>query len=320
MIGKNIAQYRVLERLGQSDAGRVYLAEDTTLDRKVGLKVLSPARQQDEITHARLLREANSAATLLHPFICAIYEIGEDDGRFFIAMEYVEGQSLAELLSTGRLSVDYALRLGSEIAEALEVAHERGIVHCNLKPSNIMLTSESHAKLMDFGLARTVAEEAGDSQEETLANLTQEGSTLENLSYMSPEQVLGREADPRSDIFSFGVILYEMVTGVHPFRKTLPVETVGAVLNESPPPMIEYKDDVPGLLQHTITKMLVKDPDQRYQSIGGVSANRQRLYAPAEEPDEPDEPAPAQESWLPLAGILAVTLILLAALAWWALK
>ena len=170
-----------------------------------------------------MLREASSAATLLHPFICRIHEIGEEDGHFFIAMEYVEGRSLAELLHTGRLSVGYSLRLGCEIAEALEMAHERRIVHGNLKPSNIMLTSESHAKLMDFGLARTVAEEDGDSQEETLANLIQEGSTLENLSYKSPEQVLGREADPRSDIFSFGVMLYEMVTGVHPFRKTLPV-------------------------------------------------------------------------------------------------
>ena len=140
MIGKTIAQYRILERLGQGDTGRVYLAEDTTLDRKVGLKVFSPAGQQDEITHARLLRVANSAATLLHPFICTIYEIGEDDGVFFVAMEHVEGQSLAELLRAGRLSVDYALRLGCEIAEALEVAHERGIVHRNLKPSNIMLT------------------------------------------------------------------------------------------------------------------------------------------------------------------------------------
>ena len=317
VIGKTIAQYRILERLGQGDTGRVYLAEDTTLDRKVGLKVFSPAGQQDEITHARLLREANSAATLLHPFICTIYEIGEDDGVFFIAMEHVEGQSLAELLRAGRLSVDYALRLGCEIAEALEVAHERGIVHRNLKPSNIMLTSESHAKLMDFGLARTVAEEAGDSQEETLANLTQEGSTLENLSYMSPEQVLGREADPRSDIFAFGVLLYEMVTGVHPFRKNLPVETVGAVLNASPPPMIEYKDDVPGLLEHTLSKMLAKDPDQRYQSIRDVSTNLQRLYTP---PEEPVEPAPDQESWVTLVGILAVTLILLAALAWWALR
>ena len=235
MIGKTIAQYRILEELGQGATGEVYLAEDTTLDRKVGLKLLTPGGPQNEITHARLLREASSAATLLHPFICTIHEIGEDDGRFFIAMEYVEGQSLAEMLHTGRLSVNYALRLGSEIAEALEVAHEKGIVHRNLKPSNIMLTAESHAKLMDFGLAPTVAEEAADSQEETLNSLTLQDSSLENLSYLSPEQVLGREADPRSDIFSFGVVLYEMVTGVHPFRRTLPVETVGAVLNESPP-------------------------------------------------------------------------------------
>ena len=320
MIGQIIAHYRILEELGQGGMGEVYLAEDTTLGRKVALKLLSPATQQDEITHSRLLRrflrEANSAAALAHPFICSIHEVGEEDGRAFIAMEYVEGQSLAALLHKGRLSVGYALRLGSEIAEALEVAHETGIIHRNLKPSNIMLTSESHAKLLDFGLARTVTEEAGDSQKETLTRLTQEG-TLASLSYISPEQVLGREADPRSDIFSLGVMLYEMVTGVHPFRKSLPVETVGAVLNESPGPMSRYKDDVPGLLQHTVSKMLSKDPDQRYQSISEVSTNLQRLYSP---PEEPDEPAPAEERRLPLAGLIAAALILLAALAWWGLS
>ena len=321
MIGQTIAHYSILEELGQGGIGEVYLAEDTTCGRKVVLKLLSQASQQDTITQKRLLRrllrEASSAKALAHPYICSIHEIGEADDHFFIALEYVDGQSLAELLHTGRLSVGYALRLGLEIAEALGVAHEKGIVHRHLKPSNIMLTSESHAKVMDFGLGRSVAEEAGDSQEETLANLTQEGSTLDNLSYMSPEQVLGREADPRSDVFSFGVVLYEMVTGVHPFRKALPVETVGAVLNESPAPMIEHKDDVPGLLQHTISKMLAKDPDQRLQSVRAVSVNLQRLY---EAPEEPDKPAPIQERRFPWTGVLAVILILLAALAWWALR
>ena len=317
MIGQTLAHYRILEELGQGGMGEVYLAEDTTLGRKVALKLLTPATQQDEIAHRRLLREANAAAALTHPFICSIHEVGEEDGRAFIAMEYVEGQSLAALLHKGRLSVGYALRLGTEIAEALEMAHETGIIHRNLKPSNIMLTSESHAKLLDFGLARTVAEEAGDSQKETLTRLTQEG-TLENLSYISPEQVLGREADPRSDIFSLGVMLYEMVTGVHPFRKALPLETVGAVLNESPGPMSQYKDDVPGLLQHTVSKMLAKDPDQRYQSVSEVSTNLQRLYSP---PEEPDEPAPAEERRRPpLVVLIAATLILLAALAWWGLS
>ena len=318
MIGQTIAQYRILEKLGQGDMGNVYLAEDTTLDRRVALKLLPPATQQDEITHRRLMREANSAADLAHPFICNIHEVGEQEGQGFIAMEYVEGNSLAAFLLKGRLSVDYALRLGSEIAEAMEVAHAEGIVHRNLKPSNIMLTSKFHAKLMDFGLARTVAEEAGDSQAEALTRLNQEGSELETFAYMAPEQVLGREADPRSDIFSFGVVLYEMVTGVHPFRKTLPVETVGSLLNESPRPMSQHKDDVPGLLQHTVSKMLAKDPDQRYQSISDVSSNLERLYYVPEE--EPDEPPAAEKRRLPLAGLIAAALILLAALAWWGLS
>ena len=317
MIGQTIAQYRILEKLGQGDMGMVYLAEDTTLDQKVALKLLPAATEQDEITHRRLLREASSAAALVHPFICNIHEVGEEEGQPFIAMEYVEGNTLAAILQKGRLSVGYALRIGTEIAQALAVAHAEGIVHRNLKPSNIMLTSKFRVKLMDFGLARTVAEKAGDSQAEAMTRLNQEGSALENLAYMSPEQVLGREADPRSDIFSFGVVFYEMVTGVQPFRKALPVETLSAVLNKAPHAMSRYKDDVPGLLQHTVSKMLIKDPDQRYQSIGEFFTNLERLYSAPEE--EPDEPVLAPKRRLPLVGI-ARALILLALLAWWGLR
>ncbi len=314
----SVAPYRVVEELGQSDLGKVYLAEDTELDHKVALRVLAPTTEQGDITHRRLLREASSAANLVHPFICTVHEVGEHDGQAFIAMEYVEGQILSALLQQGRLSVGYAVRLGWEITQALSVAHSVGIIHRSLKPSNIILTSEFHVKLMDFGLARTVAEEAGDSQADRLARLNQEDSNLEHLSYMSPEQVLGREADPRSDIFSLGVILYEMVTGVHPFRKNLPVDTLGAVLNASPGPMARYRDDVPGLLEHTIIKMVAKDPDRRYQTMSTVSRNLQRLY---DEPEEqPDEPAAPDKRMLPLAGLIAGALILLAALAWWGLR
>ncbi len=318
MSGQSVAQYRIVEKLGQGDLGTVYLAEDTELDRKVALRVLPSSVEQDEITHRRLLREASLAANLVHPFICTIHEVGEHDGQAFIAMEYVEGQVLSAFLRQGRLSVGYALRLGWEITQALSLAHSEGIIHRNLRPSNIMLTSKFHVKLMDFGLARTVAEEAGDSQAERLTRLNQEDSNLEHLANMSPEQVLGREADPRSDIFSLGVVLYEMVTGVHPFRKNVPVETLGAVLNESPRPMSRYRDDVPGLLEHTVARTLAKDPDRRYQSMPDVSGNLQRLYDVPEK--QPDEPAAAEKRRLPLAGLIAAVLIVLAALAWWGLR
>ncbi|MDA2928026.1 serine/threonine protein kinase, partial [Acidobacteria bacterium AH-259-G07] len=206
MIGQTISHYKILEKIGQGGMGEVFLAEDTSLDRKVALKFLPDFMQEDPTARKRFLREAKSAAALDHPYICHIHEIGEADGKNFIAMEYVEGQTLKDKLAIGSLPLKEALNTAAEIAEALETAHEKNIVHRDLKPSNIMLTPKGHVKVMDFGLAkRLVPAEGVGSQAETLtASLTKTGATLGTLAYMSPEQLRGEEVDTRSDIFSFG--------------------------------------------------------------------------------------------------------------------
>ncbi len=276
MIGRTISHYRILEKLGEGGMGEVYLAQDTgPLDRKVALKFPSQEMQQDEAAQKRFLREARSAAALDHPYVCHIHEVGEDGDQSFIAMEYIAGESLKDRLAKGPLEMKDALQKATEIAEALEAAHKQNIVHRDLKPANIMLTPEGHVKVMDFGLAKRLAPAEGEqSLEETSATgLTATGTTLGTLPYMSPEQVRGQEVDSRSDIFSFGVVLYEMLTGVHPFKKATPVETANAILNDLSPLLEEHIENAPVLLQHTVRKMLVKEPERRYQSIYEVRTN-----------------------------------------------
>ncbi|MDA2924270.1 serine/threonine-protein kinase [Acidobacteria bacterium AH-259-L09] len=275
MIGQTVSHYKILEKLGEGGMGEVFLAQDTSLDRKVALKFLPDFMQEDPTARKRFLREAKSAAALDHPFICKIYEVGEADGKDFIAMEYVQGTTLKDKLAEGALALKDALRKATEIAEALEAAHKHDIVHRDLKPSNIMLTPEGHIKVMDFGLAkRLVPAEGIGSQEQTIsASLTKTGATLGTPAYMSPEQLRGQDVDTRSDVFSFGVVLYEMLSGVHPFRKDLPMDTANALLSQSAPPLTRYTDDVPGLLQHTVKKMLAKEPDGRYQLIHDVGTD-----------------------------------------------
>ena len=216
--------------------GEVYLAEDRTLDRKVALKFLPEEMRQDELARKRFLREAKSAAALDHPFICKIYEIGEAEEAPYIAMEYVKGMTLEEKFSQGPPPWKEVLETALEIAEALEAAHGEDIVHRDLKPLNVMITPEGHVKVMDFGLAkRLVPIEGGGRQEQSLTGgLSKTGMTLGTLAYMSPEQVRGQTVDTRSDIFSFGVMLYEMLRGVHPFQKDLPMDTAQAILSQDP--------------------------------------------------------------------------------------
>ena len=209
-------------------------------------------------------------AALDHPFICHVHEVGEEEGTSFISMEHVQGQTLQDRLSKGPLEMRDALQKATEIAEALEAAHKQNIVHRDLKPANIMLTPEGHVKVMDFGLAKRLAE-GGDPQDETVSStLTDTGATLGTLPYMSPEQVRGQEVDSRSDIFSFGVLLYEMLTGVHPFKKDTAVETANSILNDVPRLVAAHVDDPPVLLQHTVKKMLAKETGRRYQLIHDV--------------------------------------------------
>jgi serine/threonine-protein kinase len=274
MIGRAVSHYKVIEKLGEGGMGEVYLAEDTSLRRKVALKFLPASFADDEVAHKRLLREAQSAAALDHPFICNIHEVVQtDDGQDFIVMEYVAGQTLRERLTQGSLPLADALRVGSEISEALEEAHRNGIVHRDLKPANIMLTRDGHAKVMDFGLAKRVA--AGDrTQDEITSVLTREGFTIGTLAYMSPEQLRGEPVDTRSDIFSFGILVYEMLTGAHPFRRGAQVATAAAILHEPPLPPSEHAKNMPQLLENLINEMLAKDPVHRSQHVEDV---RRRL-------------------------------------------
>jgi serine/threonine-protein kinase len=278
MIGQTISHYKITEKLGEGGMGEVYLAEDTSLKRKVALKFLPDYLQQDEVAQKRFLREAQSAAALDHPYICHINEVGEADGKSFIAMEYVKGQTLQDKLLEGPVPFEEAVQISKEIADALTIAHKRGVVHRDLKPANIMLTPQGHAKVMDFGLAKRVAADDGTEQDLT-SGLTTDGSTLGTPAYMSPEQVRAQPVDHRTDIFSFGVILYEMLTGVHPFRRSRPVETMGAILHEEPEPLAEHLPGSSGQLQQIVEDLLVKVPDERIQSIEEVANRLSQLQA-----------------------------------------
>ena len=278
MVGQELGSYRILSLLGTGGMGEVYLAEDTKLDRKVALKFLSGELQEDEAARRRFLREAKSAAALDHPYVCNIFEIGKAESKDFISMEYVRGKTLKEQLEKGPLPLQVALEKATEIAEALEAAHRQNIIHRDLKPLNIMITPDGHVKVLDFGLAKRLTAEGGDSQEQTLTgNLTRTGDTLGTLPYMSPEQLRGQEVDARSDIFSFGVLLYEMLTAVHPFKKDSPMDTGNATLSQDPAPLPRYVEGIPELLQHTVRKMLAKERDRRYQSAKDLRVDLEQL-------------------------------------------
>ncbi len=268
-----LPNYKILEKLGQGGMGEVFLALDTRLNRKVALKFLSQEFRDDPQARKRLLREARSAATLDHPFICKVYEAVDEDDQAFIAMEYVAGQALAEKVAGGPLPLKDLLGVAMEIAEALDVAHDHGIVHRDLKPANIMLGSGGHIKVMDFGLAKQARPLAGMGLENaTSTALTEVGAVVGTLDYMSPEQLRGEEVDARADIFSFGIILCEMLTGRNPLHKPSKMETASAILS-SLPVSLQQLDVSHPFLNHIVQKMLEKKPDNRYQSIKDLLAD-----------------------------------------------
>ena len=253
--------------------GEVFLAEDTTLRRKVALKLLPPDFQQDESARKRFLREARSAAVLEHANICTIHEIGTFEGKDFIVMEYVDGQTLQHRLEQGALPWSDSLQIAVEITEALEEAHEQGIIHRDLKPSNIMLTRKGHAKVMDFGLAKQLAyPDRLESRDETISLMTMEGTPVGTPAYMSPEQLRGEAVDRRSDVFSLGVVFYEMMGGRHPFRSATFLGTSDRILHESPVPARSLNPEVPVEIERLIERMLAKDPAVRPGSAREVLA------------------------------------------------
>jgi serine/threonine protein kinase/tetratricopeptide (TPR) repeat protein len=281
LIGQTILHYRIESKLGSGGMGEVYLAEDTLLRRKVALKLLPPNFQQDSSARKRFLHEARSAAGLAHANICTIHEVGEFDGKDFIVMEYVDGQTLRDRLAQSALPLPEARQIAVEITEALEEAHENGIVHRDLKPANIMLTRKGHAKVMDFGLAKQMfrPDQAGGS-EETISVVTMERSPVGTLAYMSPEQLRGEAVEIRSDIFSLGVVFYEMLGGLHPFRTSSFLSTSDRILHEEPLPIRRLNPSIPERIEKLLKRMLSKDPAGRPASAREVRAEFQTALNP----------------------------------------
>jgi eukaryotic-like serine/threonine-protein kinase len=318
MIGQTISHYRIVEKLGGGGMGVVYKAEDFSLGRFVALKFLPDDLAQVPQALERFRREARAASALNHPHICTIYEIGEQDNQTFIAMEFMEGATLKHRIARKPLALDEVLEWATEIADALGAAHSKGIVHRDIKPANIFVTDHRRIKILDFGLAKSMAPGATNLSAMPTSvdseRLTQTGAMMGTVVYMSPEQVRGEELDARTDLFSFGVVLYEMVTGTVPFRGESMGLVVEAILNRTPVAPVRLNPDTPAKLEEIINKALEKDRRLRYQNAADLRADLQRLKRDSVTPDTTQvESKPKATRWWMVAGVAMLLLGIAAA-------